>query len=838
MPPQKKRPPATRRKPAKPAAEAASALGAAALSYRCDPARFAFKTSAELPPLDTFLGQERAVEAVHFGIGMRQAGYNMFALGPSGTGKQSVLHRFIAERAAAAATPPDLCYVHNFDEPHRPKALILPCGRGAPFRHDMENLIALLKVALIATFATDDYRARRNALDEQFEERKKQAFDAVQAEAKTKGVTLVRTPEGLALVPLRGDELLPPEDFKKLAEDERKRIQADIDALQEKLAAAVHKLPEWERARREQLRELNRAVADAAIAPMIGDMHACYQGIDAATAWLQQVRGDLLDNIDDFLAAPGEEARDGDGKSPPADPRLEPIAGKPPSLRRYRVNLLVDNAATKGAPLVYEDNPNLQSLLGRIEYIPRFGTPVTDHSLLKPGALHRANGGYLLIDARKLLLAPFAWEEIKRALKSRMLRIDSTSQVTSVVATISLEPEPAPLDVKIVLIGDRTLYYLLSEHDPDFRDLFKVAVDFADAMDRTPETLNLYARLIADIARQKALRPLDARAVARVIEQAARLAGDAEKLTAHIRSLVDLLCEADHWAGERETEIVTAEDIETAIATRIRRADRVRELSYEQITRETLTIATDGGAVGQINGLSVLQLGDFAFGKPARITARTRMGLGDVVDIEREVALGGPLHTKGVLILSAFLAARYLPEKPLSLHASLVFEQSYGGVDGDSASSAELYALMSALAELPIGQNFAVTGSVDQMGNVQAIGGVNEKIEGFFDICDARGLTGTQGVLIPIANVKHLMLRRDVIAAAKAKRFHIYPIATIDQGIALLTGRAAGAHDRDGKFPTTSVNGLIEKKLALYARRSLEALRGQAPAARQGKARR
>lgn len=826
MPPQKKRQTAARRSLTKPAGEAAP-LGADTLRYRCDPAQFAFATSAELPPLDSFLGQERAVEAVHFGIGMRQTGYNMFALGPSGTGKQSVLHRFIAERAASAATPPDLCYVHNFDEAHRPKALILPTGRGAPFRHDMENLISLLKVALITTFAGDDYRARRHALDEQFEARQKQVFDAVQTEAKTKDITLVRTPEGLALVPLRSGDLMPPEDFKKLAEDERQRIQSDIDALQEKLEAAMHKMPEWERARREQLRELNRAVAGAAIAPMIGDMHACYQGIDAATAWLQQVRADLLDNIENFLAGPGEREGENAGDGGPADPRIEPMTRKPPSMRRYRVNLLVDNAATKGAPLVYEDNPNLQSLLGRIEYIPRFGTPVTDHSLLKPGALHRANGGYLLIDARKLLLAPFAWEELKRALKSRMLHIDSTSQVTSVVATISLEPEPAPLDVKIVLLGDRMLYYLLSEHDPDFRDLFKVAVGFADAMDRTPETLQLYARLIADIARQKALRPLNAGAVARVIEQAARIAADAGKLTAHIRSLVDLLCEADHWAGERDAGIIAAEDVETAIATRVRRADRVRELSYEQITRETLTIATDGAAVGQINGLSVLQLGDFAFGKPARITARTRMGLGDVVDIEREVALGGPLHTKGVLILSAFLAARYLPEKPLSLHASLVFEQSYGGVDGDSASSAELYALMSALADLPIGQNFAVTGSVDQMGNVQAIGGVNEKIEGFFDICSARGLTGRQGVLIPVANVKHLMLRRDVLAAAKARRFHVYPIATIDQGIALLTGHIAGARGRNGAFPATSVNGLIEKKLALYAQRSLETLRGR-----------
>ncbi|MFN4284266.1 MAG: Lon protease family protein [Alphaproteobacteria bacterium] len=836
MPPQKKRTTATRAKPANSAAIAQTpgALEPARLRYRCDPAQFSFETSADLPPLDSFLGQARAVEAVHFGIGMRQAGYNMFALGPSGTGKQSVLHRFIAERAAHDPAPSDLCYVHNFAEAHRPQALILPAGRGAPFRHDMENMISLLKVALVATFAGDDYRARRHSIDEQLEGRQKQIFDALQAEARTKQIALVRTPDGLSLVPLRDDALMPPDEFKKLPDEERKRFQADIDALQEKLEAALHKLPEGERVRRDQVRELNRAVADAVIAPMISDMQSCYDRIVSVTEWLRQARADLLDNIEDFLKAPGGEDDETEETDAPPDARR---SGAAPSLRRYRVNLLVDNAAAKGAPLVYEDNPNLQSLLGRIEYIPRYGMPLTDHSLLKPGALHRANGGYLLIDARKLLLAPFAWEELKRALKSRMLRIDSTSQVTSVVAPISLEPEAIPLDVKIVLLGDRVLYYLLSEHDPDFRDLFKVAVDFADAMDRTPETLQLYARLIADIARHKRLRPLDRGAMARVVEHAARLADDSEKLTAHIRSLVDILCEADLWAGERGADVVAADDIETAIAMRARRADRVRELSYEQIVRETLVIGTDGAAIGQVNGLSVLQLGDFAFGKPARITARARVGLGDVVDIEREVALGGPLHSKGVLILAAFLAARYLPEMPLSLHASLVFEQSYGGVDGDSASSAELYALMSALAEVPLGQNFAVTGSVDQMGNVQAIGGVNEKIEGFFDICAARGLSGAQGVLVPAANVKHLMLRRDVVAAAKAKRFHVYSIATIDQGIALLTGREAGARGRGGKFPATSVNGLIEAKLALYARRSLESLRRGAAAPRPARRR-
>ena len=810
------------------ASAAPSALPPPALCYRCDPAQFAFTTTAELPPLDAFLGQDRAVEAVHFGIRMRQSGYNMFALGPAGTGKQSVMQRFISERATAAPKPPDLCYVHNFAEPHRPKALILPAGRGEPFRHDMGNLIGMLKLALTAMFTGDDYRTRRRAVEERLKERQEHAFDELQTEALAKGVSLIRTPAGFALAPVRGGEVLPPDEFEKLPEEDRTRLHESLETLQEKLEATLHKLPEWERTVRDQIKELNRSSATAAIGPMMADMQACYDIIPAVGAWLKEVREDLLDNIDEFLTAPNEQADmtdEGSENGMPPGLRGKTTRAGLGTLRRYRVNLLVDNRETVGAPIIYEDNPNLQSLLGRIEYIPRFGTPVTDHTLLKPGALHRANGGYLILDARKLLLSPFAWEELKRALKSRMLRIDSTSQVTSVVATISLEPEAMPLDVKIVLLGDRILYYLLSEHDPDFGDLFKVAVDFADAMDRAPETLQLYARLIGDVARQKQLRPLDAGAVARVVEQAARMAGDSEKITTHIRSLVDLLSEADYWAGERGGDSVTAEDVDRAVAARIRRADRVRELSYEQISRETIRIETAGSAIGEINGLSVLQLGDFAFGKPTRITARTRMGLGEVVDIEREVALGGPLHSKGVLILSAFLASRYLPQRPLSLHASLVFEQSYGGVDGDSASSAELYALMSALSDLPIGQNFAVTGSIDQMGRVQAIGGVNEKIEGFFDICRARGLTGAQGVLIPAANVKHLMLRGDVVAAAAAGSFHIFPIATADQGIALLTGKPAGARGRGGKFPTNSVNARIEEKLALYARQSERALR-------------
>ena len=451
----------------------------------------------------------------------------------------------------------------------------------------------------------------------------------------------------------------------------------------------------------------------------------------------------------------------------------------------------------------------------------QLGALVTDFNLIKAGALHRANGGYLILDARKVLLQPFAWEELKRALSSEEIRIEVLGQTLSLISTVSLEPESIPLDVKVVLLGERLLYYTLSQLDPDFAELFKVAADFEDQMDRTPENHLLYARMIATMVRQEGLRPFDREAVARVIEQSARLAGDAERLSTHVRSIADLLREADYWAGEAQHSVVTAADVQRAIDAQVYRSDRVRERIQEEIQRGTILIDTQGAAVGQVNGLSVLTLGQFAFGRPSRITALVRLGRGEVIDIEREVALGGPIHSKGVLILSSYLGARYARDQPLSLSASLVFEQSYSGVEGDSASSAELYALLSALADLPIKQSLAVTGSVNQHGQVQAIGGVNEKIEGFFDICRAQGMNGEQGVLIPASNVKHLMLRPDVVEAVAAGHFHVYPVETIDQGIELLTGVPAGEPDETGAFPAGSVNQRVEARLRELAERRL-----------------
>ena len=774
----------------------------------CDPASLGFKTTDDLKDEGRIIGQDRAVEAIRFGVGIAKKGYNMFALGPSGTGKYSVIRRYLEGRAARMPTPPDTCYVNNFAEPHRPTMIQLPAGRGAPFRRDMEQLVELVRVAIPRAFETEEYRNRRKEMEARFKEAHDAIFHEVQEEAEANSIAIARTPQGVMLAPVQNGEVLSPEDFDKLPEPVKARTREVIEELQEKLRVALAELPKLERQIREELKALNQGITIFAVGHLIDDLKAHYEDLPEIQKYLALVQDDIVEHAEDFLVS--ERSAEG----PMA--QMAEKAGRA-GLERYSVNLLVDNGSTKGAPVVYEDLPNLQSLIGRIEHIAQFGTLTTNFTLIQPGALHRASGGYLILDARKVLMAPFSWDELKRALRSEEIRIESPEKIMSVATTITLEPEPAPLDVKVVLLGDRQLYYLLTQADPDFNELFKVEVDFEESWDRSEENMMLFSQFLANVVRHQKLKPFDAGAVARVVEHAARMAGDANKMTTHIRTISDLLEEADYWAQISGSGVVTADDVERALKAKIERADRIRDVSYEQIQDRTILIQTSGEAVGQINGLSVMQLGKFPFGRPTRITARVRLGRGQVVDIEREVELGGPLHSKGVLILSAFLGARYCPDLPLSLSASMVFEQSYGGIDGDSASSTELYALLSALSEVPIKQSMAVTGSVNQHGQVQAIGGVNEKIEGFFDICKMDGLTGEQGVLIPRANVKHLMLNKEVIQAVREGKFHIWPIDTIDQGIALLTGCEAGVRDAEGKFPADSINGLVEARLTGFA---------------------
>ncbi len=784
------------------------------LCRQCDPAQLPFGTTAELEELTEIIGQERAVEAVRFGISIRREGYNLYVLGPHSTGKYTSVRQFLEQKAATEPTPSDWCYVNNFQEPHKPRALRLPPGQGRQLCRDMESLVNELRTAIPVAFEAEDYRTRKEALENEFKARQEAAFQTIQRKAQAKGLALLRTPSGLAFAPVRDGKVISPEAFGQLPEKEQQRLQDEVEVLQEELEEAARQARQWEKDLRDRIKALDREVALLEVGHLIADLYQKYQDLPDVIAYLRAVQEDVIENVDNFRA-PEETAAE-----PVMDAPLPRHLLGPPAFRRYQVNVLVDHSEDTGTPVVYEDNPTYPNLVGRLEHIvAQGGALVTDFTLLKGGALHRANGGYLILDAHKVLAQPFAWEHLKRALRARLIRLEPPDRAYGFAYTISLQPEPIPLDVKIILLGDRMLYYMLFEHDPDFGELFKVVADFAEEMDYTPQNVLLYARLIGTLARKEGLRHFDRSAVARVIERSARMVGDAEKLSVRMQGVADLVREADYWAAQAGRDIVTADDVQRAIDAQIYRASRVRELMQEQITRDIIFIDTEGEKVGQVNGLSVISMGNYTFGRPSRITARVRLGRGEVIDIEREVALGGPLHSKGVLILSGFLGARYARHRPLSLAASLVFEQSYGGVDGDSASSAELYALLSALAEVPIKQSLAVTGSVNQHGQVQAIGGVNEKIEGFFDVCRARGLTGEQGVLIPAANVKHLMLRQDVIDAVAAGQFHIYPVETIDQGIEILTGLPAGERDEAGHFPEGSINRRVEDHLAAMAER-------------------
>lgn len=782
--------------------------------YRpCDLKQLDFKTTADLEVLTEFVGQDRALQAIQFGVGMRRQGFNLFLLGPAGTGKQRIAQTLLAERAASETTPEDWCYVNNFENPQAPRAMRLPPGRGVRLKEDMERLMENLRSAIPSAFESESYRARKHAIEQEMKEHQEKIFELLQAEADKKGIAVLRTPTGIVLAPMQKGEVMNPEDFEKLPESEHQKIEAAISSLQQKLRAALREIPKLEHEGRQKIRELNQEVILFAVGHLINEMKKRYADLPEVVQLLKEIEEDVSQNVDQFIG--------------PAESPLAALIGVPAPFeargatffRRYQINSIVDQSDNHGAPVVYEDNPTYQNLVGQIEYMAHLGALSTDFTLIRPGALHRANGGYLILDAYKLLLQPYAWEGLKRALRSSQIRIESLGQMLSLVSTVSLEPQPIPLNVKIALLGERTLYYLLSTYDSDFNDLFKVAADFEDEMTRNPETDLLYARWIATIAREEKLLPFTREGVARVIEQCSRLAGDSQKVFAHRRALTDLLQEADYWARAEGQAGVGANDVEKAIQAQIDRSDRVRDRLLEETVRGTILIDTQGEKVGQVNGLSVLELGQFAFGHPSRITARVRLGKGEVIDIEREVELSGPIHSKGVLILAGFLGSRYAADHPLSLSASLVFEQSYGPVEGDSASSAELYALLSALSGAPIKQSLAVTGSVNQRGEVQAIGGVNEKVEGFFDLCNARGLSGEQGVVIPRANVRHLMLRRDVLDAARDGKFRIYAVDTIDEGMKILTGMTAGERDSSGMFPNGSLNQKVEARLIELAQK-------------------
>jgi len=802
-------------------------LDSAKLYQYVDPEQFSFETTDELDDLTDVIGQPRAVEAMRFGMGIEEKGFNIYAMGPPGIGKESLMRRFFEERAKDEPAPSDWCYVKNFEDDNKPKTIELPAGMGVEFRDDMDELVQQFDTALSAAFESEEYQSRRQSVMEEFRENQQQGFEDLQRRAQEEDVRLIRTPAGLAVAPVRDGEVLSPDEIQQLSEEEQERLQQKVEEMQEELQEILRQVPGWQRKMRERLNELNREMANLAVGGLIDELREEYSDYPEVVEHLDAVQEDVVENAENFL--PQQGGQQGGGLQQQlqqmmqgGDAQGRQAMVQEALMRRYKVNVIVDNSDTEHAPVIYEDNPTYQNLIGRIEHMARMGALMTDFHLIKAGALHRANGGYLLLDARKVLTEPYAYEALKRALDSEKLRIESLGRQLSIISTVSLEPEPIPLNVKIGLYGNRLIYYLLTQFDPEFADLFKVQADFHEEMDWDEENQQLYARLIGTMVREAELQPFERGAVARVIEHSARMVGDSEKLSTKGEMLGDLLREANHWAKENGNGTVTAQDVQRAIDAQVYRADRLRERMQEAILRDTVLIDTDGEEVGQINGLSIIPLGDFMFGRPTRITARTRMGKGEVVDIEREVELGGPIHSKGVLILGGFLGARYAEEKPLSLSASLVFEQSYGQIEGDSASSAELYSLLSSLAEVPIKQSMAVTGSVNQRGQVQAIGGVNQKIEGFFDICEARGLTGDQGVIIPASNVKNLMLRHDVIDAVEEGRFHIYPVETVDEGIEILTGVPAGERGADGNYPEGTINFKVEQRLGELAEKQSE----------------
>jgi lon-related putative ATP-dependent protease len=789
-----------------------------------DPSTFSFESTAELDDSLRPIGQDRATEAVELSTTMKVEGYNLFVLGREGARRHEFVRQYLEGRAAEEPAAPDWCYVNNFEDPRKPKALRLPAGRGRELERDVDRLLEDAHTVIPAAFESDDYRTRQQAIEEEFKEEQERALEEVNKEAQERGVGIIQTPTGIAFAPLHGDEPLSPREFELLEESEQARLREAMEDLGQKFQAAMQQVPKRMRDAREKVRALDRETATWAVGSLFEDLEKKYEDCPTVVEHLEAMEADIVDNIALFRMS-GEERSPLQQLLMSATPSRLPQES--PASTRYTINVLVDHHPENGAPTVFEDHPTHARVFGDIEHVAQMGTLVTDFRFIKAGALHRASGGYLVLDARKMLFQPFVWDALKRALRSRELRIQSVGQELSLVSTVSLEPAPIPFSAKVILIGDRVLYYLLQALDPEFSSLFKVAADFEDDIERNAENTQLYGRLLATLARNENLRPMNPAALARVIEESARQSGDGEKLSAIVEPVADIVREADYWASRDGAKLIAVEHVEQAVSARIRRNSRIRDRLHEQILRDTVLIETDGAEVGQINGLSVIELGGFSFGRPSRITARVSMGGGKVIDIEREVELGGPIHSKGVLILSSYLASRYGGDRPLSLSASLVFEQSYGGVEGDSASCAELCALLSSLAEAPIAQSLAVTGSVNQHGQVQAIGGVNEKIEGFFDLCRARGLTGKQGVLIPSSNVKHLMLRADVRDAVREGRFHVYPIQSVDGCMEVLTGLPVGERDSEGNFPAGSINQRVMARLRDLAdkRRAFAAVR-------------
>ncbi len=781
------------------------------LYKKCDPQKFSFSSTAELEERLSTLGQDRALAAVELGINIHSKGYNLFCLGPEGTGKSSLVKRVLAQESKRRKTPDDWAYVYNFDEPYKPIAISFPAGTATEFAKDIDKLIETLSSSIAAIYESEEYNAGVNIIKEKFKQSKEKYIKMLQKKAKGKSVSLLHMPVGLVVAPVKNGEVLSPEAFDSLPEEEKKQLIEDLNQMQAEIESSAEALPAWEDKQRDEINNLRTKFLKETVKNPIDELHEKYKGHRQANDFLKQIQKYILENGDEFLPT-AEVTTPAEGEDPLTALLSKMKQPEEDKYAKFKVNVIVKNEPDSGAPIIHLDHPTQGNLVGKVERIQQYGALLTDFSLIKAGALHKANGGFLLVDARKMLLQPFAWDSLKRAIASKQIKIEAPSEETS-FTTISLDPQPIPLDIKIILTGDAELYELLSERDPEFLDYFKVEADFDVLMERTKENEIEYAKLIGSLSKKKKLRSLNKQAVAKVIEYASRLADSSEKLTAHVASIADLLREADYWARKSKSNHIGKNHIDQAINAKLYRNGRIKEMMLEQIDKGTILIDIKGQKVGQINGLVVYNFSRFSFGKPARITAQVRIGKGEFVNIEREVDMSGPIHSKGVLILESLLANRFAKFCPLSLNASIVFEQSYGGVDGDSASSTEYYCLLSAITGIPIKQNIAVTGSINQFGEIQPIGGVNEKIEGFFDVCSHQGLTGEHGVIIPRTNIADLMLREDIIQAVEEGKFHVYAVDTVDDGIEILTGVKAGSMNKHGAYPKKTINYQVQEAL-------------------------
>ena len=794
-------------------------LSAEQVRKRCATPVFGCDSTGELEPIGSIIGQDRALSALRFGLNIPKPGFHIFASGPAGTGKTTAIKYFLEALATRKETPSDWCYRYNFRDPYCPKALKLPEGMGQSLQKDIKHAVDNARRNIVQVFASKEYADRRAEITDSFDKKKEAVFAALKKQAQDKGFLLQSTPIGLVFVPVSKGELLGKEEYDGLSNKARAELNRKQDKLTKTLKEQRAGLKTEESAVQKQLEDADREVANNSVSHLFEELKNKYSRLPQVVDYLSEIEQDVIANFEQF-------------KSEPETPSSDSMAAmrelsKQQALRKYEVNVLVDNSELKGAPVILELNPTFNNLFGRIEKEAQFGALYTDFTMIRSGSLHRANGGYLVMRITDILANLQSWEGLKRTLRDEKLIIEELGERFGLMATKSLRPEAIPLEVKLVVIGEPQFYYLLLRLDPDFKELFKVKADFDTRMDRSEANLKDYAAVICRLCKEEDLKHLTSDALARVIEHSSRLTDDQEKLSTLFADIADVIREASFWAEDEGAPLISAGHMEKAIEQKVYRSNLIQQRINEMIDNGMIIIDAEGEKIGQVNGLAVIDLGDFAFGKPTRITASVGVGREGLIDIEREAKLGGRLHTKGVMILNGYIAEKYVRDIPLSLSARLVFEQSYQEVEGDSASSAELYTILSRLADMPIKQGVAVTGSVNQKGEVQAIGGLNEKIEGFFEVCRAKGLNGEQGVLVPSSNVRNLMLKEEVVAAIEAGNFHIYAVGTIDEGIEVLTGSKAGRRLADGGFEPDSINDRVQKRLTTLAERLRDFTKGE-----------